>query len=285
MTDKQKPVENVPAPVVEEKKVVTPEEFFDAIPEKEAIFVAIGGDAGLGKTHFWNTFPKPVVCDTEDRAQIVMKKFLNQYRKSTGNIKTIRDTISVMAQQLCPDASQRNNWTFVLDSASDFGQMAESEYLKEAQKEKVYPLVLWAKVYDKMDQIFEVLRKLGFNAVFTQQIKEKYVNEKATGEFEMTGYKKLKYRVDIRLQLRKGIEFNGDLYYADYVVAEVLKDCWHSIEQTKPYLIDVSYDGVFKELKSYVHLGKRDDAVKAVLSEMAAKTGIPVSEAKQAQNK
>jgi hypothetical protein len=280
MTDKTKSEEKKvedQKPIQNNAQVLA--DFFDEIPEKEPIFVAIGGEAGLGKTHFCNTFPNPVFADTEDRAQIVMKKFGNKFRKSTKDISDIRNTISIMSQYIVKE-QEASKFTFVLDSASDFQQMAESEWLKEAKKDKVFPLVLWSKVFDKMDQVFNILRKLGFNAIFTQQMKEIYRNEKATGEFEMAGYKKIPYRVDVRLQLRKGIELDGELYYPDIIVAEVLKDPWNPNEKRKPYLIDVSYDGIFNELKNYKHPGIREDAIKAILKEMEKKTGIPVTKAK-----
>jgi hypothetical protein len=261
--------------------------FFDEIPEKEPIVVGIGGPAGFGKTHFINTFPNPVIGDTEGRAQIVMKKFKGaRHRKVTKDMKTIRQTISVIAKNLCQDSSQRSNWTYALDSASDWQQMAELEYLTEAKKEKVYPLVLWAKVYEKMDQVFDKVRELGLNMIVTQQVKEIYRNEKPTGEFAPAGYKKIPYRVDVHLLLRKGIEVDGELYYPEVVVAEVLKDCWHKPEETKPYLIDVTYDGIFAELKNYKHPspGDKDAAAKLILKELEKKTGIPIAKAK-AENK
>lgn len=266
----------------------TIENFFDAIPSKEPIVVGIAGDRGMGKTHFINTFPNPVIGDTEGRAHIVMKKFNTEgrYRKVTKDMPTIRQTISLIAKNLCKDESQRSNWTYALDSASDWQQMAELEYLTEAKKEKVYPLVLWSKVYEKMDQVFDKVRELGLNMIVTQQLKEIYRNEKPTGEFAPAGYKKIPYRVDIWLQFRKGIEVNGELYYPEIVVAEVLKDCWHKSEYTKPYLVDVSYEGIFKELKPYKHPspGNRDEAAKLVLKELEKITGIPINKAK-ASNK
>lgn len=263
-------------------------DFFDEIPAKEPIVVGIAGPQGHGKTHFINTFPTPVIADTEGRAHIVMKKFKDKknYRKITKDMKNIRETIGMMKNNLCPDESKRNTFTFALDSESDFQQMAEAEWLKEAKKDKVYPLVLWAKVYDKMDAVFDKIREFGFNAVFTQQLKEIYVNEKATGEFMPKGYKKLPYRVDIWLQLQKGVEFEGELYYPEIVVAKVLKDCWHKPEEAKPFLVDVSYDGIFNELKEYKHPspGQSKEAIKLVLKELEKKTGIPVGKAK-AENK
>lgn len=259
------------------------EGFFDEIPTKEPIVVGIAGPPQHGKTHFLNTFPTPVIGDTEGRAQIVMKKFKTaRHRKITKDMATIRQTINVMSKQICPDETKRNQFTYALDSGSDWQQMAELEYLTEAKKDKVYPLVLWAKVYEKMDQVFDRIRQLGFNMVITQTVKEIYKNEKPTGEFAAAGYKKIPYRVDVALLLQKGIEYNGELYYADHVVAVVEKDCWHKIEETKPFLLDVSYDGIFNELKEYKHPkpGHKDEAIKLILEEMAKRTGIPVAKAK-----
>lgn len=273
--------------VKKEEKQLSPQEeinaFFDEVPEKEPIIVGIAGAGGLGKTHFSNTFPNPIIGDTEARAQIVMKKFKGtRHRKITKDMATIRQTISMMKNNLCPNENERNKWTYVLDSGSDLMQFAEIEYLKESKKEKIYPLVLWSKVYEKMDALFDNVRAFGFNMVITQQLKELYKNEKATGEFAPAGYKKIPYRVDIHLQLRKGIEYKGDLYYPEIVVAEVLKDCWHKPEETKPYLIDVAYDGLFNELKPYKHPspGNNEEAIKLILKELENKTGIPIAKAK-----
>jgi hypothetical protein len=259
------------------------ESFFDVIPEKEPIVVSIIADGGFGKTHFCNTFPNPVFNDTEGRARILAKKFPNNkdYIKHTPNMQTIRETISLMFQHLCPDESKRHEWTWVMDSGSDWLQMAETEYLKEAKKEKVYPTILWAQVYNKIDKVFDMIRKMGFNAVITQQLKEKYVGDKGTGEFIASGYKKFPYRVDVSLFLKKGIEYDGNIYYEDFVVAEVLKSCWQSPEERKPYLLDYSYNGIYNELKPYVYPGSPEKAIQAILKEMEEKTGIPIEKAKK----
>jgi hypothetical protein len=133
-----------------------------------------------------------------------------------------------------------------------------------------------------MDIVFDKIRELGLNAVFTQQLKEEYEGEKKTGQLIPSGYKKLPYRVDVHLHLQKGIEFDGNIYYPEIIVAKVLKDCWHIPSEAKPYLVDVSYDGLFNELKPYVHPspGNESEAIKKVLLELEVKTGIPINKAK-----
>lgn len=271
---------------VEEHKIITPEQFFDATPEREAIIAGIIGGAGDGKSHFANTFPNPVTSDTEGRMHIVAKKFEQKnYIKHTPNMQTIRDTLTMMLTQLVPDRNDRYKWSWIMDSGSDWLQMAESEYLKEAKKEKVYPMVLWAQVYDKIDQVFDLIRKQGINCVITQQLKEEYAGEKKTGNWIAAGYKKFPYRVDVLIHMRKGIDYNGDTYYEDFRVGEILKDCWHSTEDRKPYLLDVTYQGIFNELKPYIHPGTKDAAILGVLQELEAKTGIPIEQAKTIQGK
>lgn len=258
-------------------------DFFDEVPEKEPIVVAIAGPGGHGKTHFANTFPNPVIADTEGRAQIVMKKFgADRHRKVVSNMAEVRNTLLVMKNHLCPEFSNRSNFTFVMDSASDLLQFAETEYLAEAKKEKIFPLVLWAKVYEKPDFIFNKIRQFGFNGVFTQQLKEEYKGDKATGNWIPAGYKKIPYRVDIHLHFKKGIEYKGEIYFPEVVVAEVLKDCWNKPEATKPYLVDVSYEGIFNELKNYEHPtpGDSEPAIYKILKELEERTGIPMDKAK-----
>lgn len=270
-----------------EEKVMSSEEiinsFFDSVPDKEPVVVSIIGEGGFGKTHFSNTFPNPVISDTEGRAKIIAKKFEKNkdYIKHTTNMQTIRETISLMYQHLCTDETKRHEWTWIMDSGSDWLQMAETEYLKEAKKEKVYPTILWAQVYNKIDKVFDMIRKLGFNAIITQQVKEEYKGDKPTGNMIPAGYKKFPYRVDVSIHLKKGIEYDGNVYYEDYVIGEVLKSCWQSPEERKPYLLDVSYNGIFTELKPYNYPGSPEKAIQGVLKEMEKKTGIPVEKAKK----
>jgi hypothetical protein len=136
-----------------------------------------------------------------------------------------------------------------------------------------------------MDVVFDLIRKQGINAVITQQLKEEYKAEKPTGNMIASGYKKFPYRVDVLIQMRMGIEYEGAVYYEDFRIGEVLKDCWHSVEATRPYLIDISYQGIFNELKPYVHPGNKDDAIKGILKELEAKTGIPIEKAKTVEKK
>lgn len=258
-------------------------EFFDAIPEKEPIVVSYIAEGGLGKTHASNTFPNPVISDTEGRANIVARKFTKNknYIKHTTSMPDIRNTISTMALNLCPDESKRHEYTWIMDSGSDWLQMAETEYLKEAKKDKIFPIILWAQVYNKIDKIFDTIRKLGFNAVITQQVKEEYKGDKPTGNLIASGYKKFPYRVDVSIHLRKGIEYDGDLYYEDFIVGEVLKSCWSNPEERKPYLLDYSYTGIFNELKPYKYPGSKEKAIMGILKELEKKSGIPIEKAKK----
>ena len=212
--------------------------------EREPIFTAIVGKQGIGKTHVALTFPNASVADTEGRAHIVMKKFENDRRVIIGSW----DDMSKMGSWFLE--SQPVGSTFVVDSGSDVRHLAEIKYLEETGKTKVYPNVCWAQVDERPKNLIKALRAYGMNVVFTQRIKEKYDEEgNATGEFVPEGWNRIQYFSDVVIWLEHGIKYNDTIYFPDVLVGRVLDNKWHPIGKSKPYLINLSYDGIFEELK------------------------------------
>lgn len=219
---------------------------YDGLPEeeqREPIFFAIIGDQGMGKTHAANTFPNPVLADTEGRAHIVMRKFGHKKRKMIATFDDLRQMVS-HALDTEPEGS-----TIVLDSGSDLRSLAEIEYLQETGKEKVYPEVCWAQVDVKPKNLLKALRAYGWNCVITQRTKDVYKNGEQTGEKEAEGWKRIPFLCDVTVWLQTGLEYNGKLYGPDLTIAKVIDNKWHPKGTGKPYLINVSYDGIFEELK------------------------------------
>lgn len=233
---------------------------FDGLPdfdEREPIFVSVIADQGMGKTHLLNTFPNPTVCDTEGRAHIVMRKFNNKKRKVIETFDDIRQTVLYALDHDKPGS------TIGVDSASDLRSLAEIEYLKETGKEKVYPEVCWAQVDIKPKNMLKLLRSEGWNVVLTQRTRDVYKDGEITGESQAEGWKRIQFLCDLTLWLQKGLVYNGKLYGDDIVIARVLDNKWHPKGAGKPYLIDVSYDGIFNELKPEWN-GTMEDIIKEI---------------------
>lgn len=228
--------------------------------DREPIFVSFVGEQGIGKTHVALTFPNASVADTEGRAVIPMKKYKNDRRKIIGDW----DDLSNAANWFLD--TQKVGSTFIIDSASDIRHLAENQYLAETGKAKVYPNVCWAQVDERPKNLIKALRAYGMNVVFTQRIKEKYDKEgNSTGEFAPEGWNRIQYFSDVVIWLEYGIKYNGMLYAPDVLVGRVLDNKWHPKGKSKSHLVDLSYDGIFKELKPK-WTGTMEDVIKEVQS-------------------
>lgn len=179
---------------------------WDAIPEapERAPFVLLAeGLQGSGKTHLGYTFPKPIFhLDTENRGDKVAAKFVasgaQAYRKVCSDFSDIRRTLTELV------FPNHQSGTVLIDSGSELLMYAEAEWLVEAKKEKVFPLVLWAKVNAKVDKMIASVRDRGFYIVITARLKPEYKGDEKTGEFVMEGYKRLPYLADVHLRISGG---------------------------------------------------------------------------------
>lgn len=241
---------------------------FDGFSKKANIVVTIEASQGMGKTHMSCTFPGVRLADTEFRAEMVMEKFKNPNFKGIGDFDTIRQMVMYCLQ------NSSNPGTIVIDSGSDLQKLAENEFLLEAKKDKVYPLMLWGKVYEKMDNMIKVVREYGWNLVFTLRLKPEYDKEgNKTGELIAEGYKRFPYFSDVIIRLQKGIEYEGRILFPNITVGKVIDNKWHPKGDTKPYLIDLSYDGIFKELKP-----KWDGNIETIVKEVETKYKVKAEE-------
>jgi hypothetical protein len=179
---------------------------WDEIPAniaKEPFMLLVEGEHGSGKTHLAMTFPEPIfILDTENRADKVAAKFAGRkevYRKRCQTFDEIRQTL---LQLVFPHFK---GGTVVIDSGTELQRYAESEYLEEAKKERIYPTVLWARVFAKVDNLLSTLRDQGFYTVITARLKDEYIGSgedaRKSGERVLDGYRRLPYLVDIYLRL------------------------------------------------------------------------------------
>lgn len=179
---------------------------WDEIPRnlaEEPFMVLVEGEQGSGKTHLAMTFPEPIfLLDTENRADKVAAKFAGYkevYRKRCQTFNDIRQTLL----QLVFPHFERG--TVVIDSGSDLQRYAESEFLVEAKRDKIYPTVLWAQVFAKIDGLLSTLRDHGFYTVITARLRDEFAGKgddaERTGNRILDGYRRLPYLADIHMRL------------------------------------------------------------------------------------
>lgn len=178
-------------------------------PRQLPFTVLVEGMQGVGKTHFSMTFPEPIfILDTENRADVVAAKFAGAKKVYRKKITTFNDIRQILIQKVFPE---HNGGTIVIDSGSDLQALAELEYLEEAKVEKIYPTYIWARVWEKIDNMLKLIREKGYYCVVTGRIKDEYTEDgKRTGYYVLEGYKKLPYRVDIHLRLLPN--FTAEVY-------------------------------------------------------------------------
>lgn len=185
---------------------------WDEIPKNpgQLPFVVLAeGLQGVGKTHFSMTFPEPIfILDTENRADVVAAKFAGNKKVYRKKITTFNDLRLTLVQRIF---SEHEGGTIVIDSGSDLQTMAELEYLEEAKMEKIYPTYIWARVWEKIDNMLKTIRDRGFYCVITGRLRDEYTDDgKRTGDYVLEGYKKLPYRVDLHLRLLP--DFTAEVY-------------------------------------------------------------------------
>jgi hypothetical protein len=165
---------------------------WDEIPKNpgQLPFVVLAeGLQGVGKTHFSMTFPEPIfILDTENRADVVAAKFAGNKKVYRKKITTFNDLRLTLVQRIF---SEHEGGTIVIDSGSDLQTMAELEYLEEAKMEKIYPTYIWARVWEKIDNMLKTIRDRGFYCVITGRLRDEYTDDgKRTGDYVLEGWKK-----------------------------------------------------------------------------------------------
>ena len=185
------------------------ENFWDADPGTEIarppLFLVVGAEPGLGKTHLGLTFPGPVVVlDTEFRADEVLRKFRNieKYWKKIERWDDVRQAVGRAMQR-----HAKTPGTFVFDSGSDLNLLAEAEVLEEiaAADKKAHKTLHWGPVNKRFKGLFGHLRDRRWHAVFTARLKDEWKGEDRTGTRTLGGFvtDKLIYHADFALILER----------------------------------------------------------------------------------
>ncbi len=248
------------------------------LPDAEIppLAVEIVGLQGSGKTHMAMTFPKPALCDTEQKGWMVAKKFNNpRYLRASDWGDVVRFFFH------CIDDPEVQ--TLVFDSSRDLRDWAELWVLKETGKKSLYSAqpgaarVQYSMVYQKLDYIIHETRNKGKNVVFTSRMKDEYIGDEKTGRLIRDGYNKAPYQFDVIIFLTRGVYHSkrGHIFKRR-IFGEVHKIGTLHYNRWPPYLVDCSYDGIVEELlKTDGWLGTTDEFIDEVIVPKMKEEGVP----------
>jgi hypothetical protein len=230
---------------------------YDEISEKDGYSLDITGAEGMGKSHVARTFEGGFAwADTENKADPILKKFRDVYHDTKvvklKRIKTFDDIRQLVEGAVIdPDIS-----TIVIDSGTHLRPLAAEEWCKENGKDAVYPPTNYAYVNRKIDKVFNLAKDSGKYLVITNRLKDEWIGETTTGRMIRAGYTAFTYDLHLVMQIVWGLTDpkTGRTYFPEYKFARVDKNAfWGIDEQTnlnfaKPYLFEVSFEGIKKEL-------------------------------------
>lgn len=163
------------------------------------------GPTKSGKTHWaLHTFPGPVyVVETERRYYVPMEAAIGAGKDVRIAECSSFEDIDRAVHDVLDDSKGVTGCpgTVVFDSASDLLAWAEERFLRVTRQDKIYPKVVWARVYSMIDRLIEMLRLRGFYVVFLCREKEEYRDDKLTGRLTHEGYKRLPFKSDVVLRM------------------------------------------------------------------------------------
>lgn len=231
------------------------------LPEDKHIAVEIQADPDVGKTYFcahacakFDDNGKilehhAAVGDTEFKADIEMIKIQNPFFKKLHTFQDVRDFVYHCIKNPKIEA-------ICIDSGSDLRAYAEQEFLDETGQKRVFPLVLFGRVFAKIDKLMKDIHDAGKHLVVTSRLKDEYADDERTGRRIRDSYKKFPYQLPMMIHLQYGIrDSKGKIWFSNHIFGEVVKNNWWKKfkekpdEQiSKPWLFDVSFKGIMFEL-------------------------------------
>lgn len=167
-----------------------------------------------GKTHWYLTGPAPIaVIDIDDGIHRAVKEFQSdkeiyvaRYRRAFTEIRqngnTAQAVMDAAAEQL---EKMRTDYIQALKEARTVAVDGGSELYETVRlacfgrTEKVLGRE-YGPVNREMKLWLDLARNSDANVVFTHRLRDKYVNDKKSGELEMEGWKKFPYETDMVIQ-------------------------------------------------------------------------------------
>lgn len=226
---------------------------YSQLPKNLVYSLDVCGPEGSGKTHFALTWPGDIVfIDTELKAEAVIPKFIGEKNilwKPAESFADIRNAVDDALRR--PEVN-----TIIIDSGADLASMASEEWCTENGKRSVYPITQYQHVYNKIDELSGKIKKARKFLVSTSRMKDEWIGDASTGNRIRDGYKRFPWDLHFAIEIQWGFRdtTTGRMWYQDRRFGRVIKNGFWGIDTnkgivySKPYLFNVSFEGVKNEL-------------------------------------
>lgn len=184
---------------------------------KRTAFVQVYGDWGTGKTTFALTAPGPIaLCHTAEKLDGVIQPFAESKKLAlhdfsgvyAGSKEDIARTANVAWKSLydhCMAAVNEGYKTIIVDTHTEAWELIRlARFGKLAQVKPIH----YGPVTAEFKGLWKRIKSANVNVIAVGQIREKYVNDKPTGEFEQAGQKDMEYLADVVVRC----EFDGGVF-------------------------------------------------------------------------
>lgn len=254
-------------------KTVSKNTTYDTLPTDLVFCIDITGSEGIGKTHTALTFPGDIVfIDTELKAETVIPKFLPSKVIKWKTAELWDDVVWAVNDGL----KNPNVKTIIFDSGGDLVSLAAEQWCRETGHQSVFPITNYGHVYNKIDALTTAIKKKRKYLVSTSRLKDEWVGDQSTGRRIRDGYKNVElvkfigkyctgktyystlifpWDLHIALEIVWGLkDDNNRTWYPERKFGKVNKNNFHGVDGStginygKPYIFDVSFNGIVEEL-------------------------------------
>jgi hypothetical protein len=220
------------------------------------LIVSLTGDPKTGKTHFALTYPEPLVVYSFDLGldrvlpnfvgkNITVKKFPIPLVDSRRPKPYALEIWNRFYEEYKEDVESGEYATVVVDTGTALAELARHARTEELGQQSLLP-VQYGEVNARLSAVLTAPRISGINLVATHHLKDVYVDDKATGEQTLDGYKRTEGLVDIVFTTKRVVRGAGR--DKKTVIELTIKDCGYDLSLCGQTLDNATYDDLIAML-------------------------------------